>query len=318
MSSITHSTIKEWKRFLTEAGLTKELAIHYADIFSHHRMRMSMLPDLNKDILFFMGIEVMGDVIAILKHAKQVSVSLGYSKDYEASKSRSSASKQHKRERTPQYHASSRNYSSSYERKQPQEFEPSPQLRRSNKPNQEFSSFQSFSRGHEKRSPEINITFSNSGWTTDIIIQTRLFIYLFVYFYSGNQKNYRGNETSDNRSSSRYEYQSQNQHYTTTPYRNRDIRSRSRSRSPVFSTRLHMDESPAKHSVRSRISSRPTKKALSPITFTAPQRTTSHASNARYYRAHTQEKKSGEFPDTVYILYRDIAGGINFTAKLSL
>lgn len=174
MSSITHSTTKEWKRFLTEAGLTKELAMHYAEIFSHHRMRMSMLPDLNKDILFFMGIEVMGDVIAILKHAKQVSVSLGYSKDYESSKSRSSTTKSHKRERTPQYHSSSRNYGPSYERKHTQEYEHSPQPRRANKPSQEFSSFQRFSRGHEKRSPEINITFSNSGWTTDNIICPRL------------------------------------------------------------------------------------------------------------------------------------------------
>ena len=98
---------------------------------------------------------------------------------------------------------------------------------------------------------------------------------------------------TDNRSLSRYEYQTQNQLYTTTSYRNRDIRSRSRSRSPVYSTRLHMDESPAKHSVRSRISSRPSKKTLSPITFTNPQRTTSHASNANYYRAHSQEEISG-------------------------
>ena len=93
----------------------------------------------------------------------------------------------------------------------------------------------------------------------------------------------------------RYEYQTQNQLYTTTSYRNRDIRSRSRSRSPAFSTRLHMDESPAKHNVRSRISSRPSKKALSPITFTTPQRTASHASNASYYRGHTQEEMGGEF-----------------------
>ena len=159
-----HSTAKEWKRFLTEAGLPKELAGHYAEIFSHHRMRMSMLPDLNKDILFFMGIEVMGDVIAILKHAKQVSVTLGYSKDYESSKLHTSSSKQHKRERTPQYH-SSRQYRSSHERKTSVDFDPSPRASRPSKSNQEYSSFQNFSR-HEKRnklSPEMNVTFNNSG-----------------------------------------------------------------------------------------------------------------------------------------------------------
>ena len=164
-----HSTAKEWKRFLTEAGLPKELAGNYGEIFSHHRMRMTMLPDLNKDILFFMGIEVMGDVIAILKHAKQVSVTLGYSKDYESSKSHTSSSKQHKRERTPQYQTP-RQYNPGYERKASLEFDPSPRDRRSSKPNQEYSSFQNFSR-HEKRSkfsPEINVTFNNSGTGTSL------------------------------------------------------------------------------------------------------------------------------------------------------
>ena len=157
MSSHSHSTAKDWKRFLAEAGLPKELSGHYAEIFSHHRMRMSMLPDLNKDILFFMGIEVMGDVIAILKHAKQVSVTLGYSKDYESSKPHTSSSKQHKRERTPQHHSSSRHDNSSYE--------PSPKDRRPSKSNQEYSSFQNFSKNEAraKFSPEINVTFNNSG-----------------------------------------------------------------------------------------------------------------------------------------------------------
>ncbi|KAI6661619.1 hypothetical protein LOD99_13492 [Oopsacas minuta] len=272
-SSSSHSTIKEWKRFLIDAGLPKELALHYAEIFSHHRMRMSMLPDLNKDILFFMGIEVMGDVIAILKHAKQVSVSLGYSKDYESSKPRSSSSNRpHKRERTPQYHESSRQYnSSSNERKhdyKKQDFNPSPPSRRSNKSGQEFSSFQHFSR-NDKRSPEINVTFTNTGI----------------------EKYYRGSEATDSRSLGRYDSQTQNQAYTSTLYRNRDIRCRSRS--PVYSTRLHMDESPAKHNVRSRISSRPdhrSKQKLSPITFSTPMRS-SHASNTNYsvYRSSTRD-----------------------------
>lgn len=43
------------------------------DHFSCHcRIQKNMLMDLSKDIMMDLGITVVGDIIAILKHAKQV------------------------------------------------------------------------------------------------------------------------------------------------------------------------------------------------------------------------------------------------------
>lgn len=62
----------EWIKFFESAGLPNKYAGRYAMIFVDHRIQKDMLKDLSKEILHDMGIKTMGDVIAILRHAKEV------------------------------------------------------------------------------------------------------------------------------------------------------------------------------------------------------------------------------------------------------
>ena len=66
----THSN--EWVKFFTAAGIPSKYAAKYAAIFQEHRIQKDMLKDLNKEILSDMGIKTMGDVIAIMRQAKEV------------------------------------------------------------------------------------------------------------------------------------------------------------------------------------------------------------------------------------------------------
>jgi len=68
MSEITDTS--SWMKFFTDAGVPLGEATSYAVTFSSNRIKQDMLLDLNKEYLRDMGITVMGDVIAILKHAK--------------------------------------------------------------------------------------------------------------------------------------------------------------------------------------------------------------------------------------------------------
>jgi len=61
-----------WNDFFTEAGIPKEVAGNYAELFTDHRIQRSLLADLTKDILHDMGIHIVGDIIAIIKQAKHV------------------------------------------------------------------------------------------------------------------------------------------------------------------------------------------------------------------------------------------------------
>ncbi|XP_033928024.1 uncharacterized protein C19orf47 homolog [Melopsittacus undulatus] len=71
MVSVTMAT-SEWIQFFKEAGIPPGPAVSYAVMFVDNRIRKNMLLDLTKELMNELGITVVGDVIAILKHAKVV------------------------------------------------------------------------------------------------------------------------------------------------------------------------------------------------------------------------------------------------------
>ncbi|XP_061137658.1 uncharacterized protein C19orf47 homolog isoform X3 [Syngnathus typhle] len=71
MASVTTAT-SEWIQFFKDAGIPAGLAVTYAVSFVDNRIQKNMLMDLSKDIMMDLGITVIGDIIAVLKHAKLV------------------------------------------------------------------------------------------------------------------------------------------------------------------------------------------------------------------------------------------------------
>ncbi|XP_072030626.1 uncharacterized protein [Amphiura filiformis] len=67
---MANKEMSEWMLFFREAGVPAGPAASYANTFVDNRIHKSMLLDLTKEYLKEMGIGVMGDVIAILKHAR--------------------------------------------------------------------------------------------------------------------------------------------------------------------------------------------------------------------------------------------------------
>ena len=62
----------EWNDFFLDAKIPKDVAPLYAENFCKNRMSFDMLPDLTKDYLRDLDVTVLGDIISILKHAKDV------------------------------------------------------------------------------------------------------------------------------------------------------------------------------------------------------------------------------------------------------
>jgi len=65
------SSRTKWESFFVDAGLPQKQAAEYASTFSNNRMRLDMLEELNKDLLRDLGIKALGDIITIIRHAKQ-------------------------------------------------------------------------------------------------------------------------------------------------------------------------------------------------------------------------------------------------------
>ncbi|XP_015906019.1 uncharacterized protein C19orf47 isoform X1 [Parasteatoda tepidariorum] len=76
----------QWITFFSKAGLPANVAANYALIFSDNRIQLDMLLDLSKEYLYDMGIKIMGDVIAILRYAKEFHTQLSKERMFGGSK----------------------------------------------------------------------------------------------------------------------------------------------------------------------------------------------------------------------------------------
>ena len=66
------TSTSEWNEFFLDAKIPKDVAARYAVNFYKNRMSFDMLADLTKEYLRDLDVTVLGDIISILKHAKDV------------------------------------------------------------------------------------------------------------------------------------------------------------------------------------------------------------------------------------------------------
>jgi len=64
------SSTRQWMKFFLDAGIPPESSAQYAVTFESNRMGLDMLADLDKEYLRDLNITALGDIISILKHAK--------------------------------------------------------------------------------------------------------------------------------------------------------------------------------------------------------------------------------------------------------
>lgn len=70
--AVVDDTEFSWLNFFKNAGIPDDDAVQYVELFEDNRIKKNMLLELNKTILQDMGINMAGDTIAILRHAKIV------------------------------------------------------------------------------------------------------------------------------------------------------------------------------------------------------------------------------------------------------
>ena len=65
---------EQWEQFLTAAaGIPSEESKRYAAMFVTNHINKTTVPVLSKDYLTDLGVTIIGDILAIIQHAKSLS-----------------------------------------------------------------------------------------------------------------------------------------------------------------------------------------------------------------------------------------------------
>ena len=62
-----------WTKFFSDAGIPQDIAAQYLSSFQQNRITISVLSELDKDALTELGVNTLGDRLAILKLARSLS-----------------------------------------------------------------------------------------------------------------------------------------------------------------------------------------------------------------------------------------------------